>query len=105
MLLKTFDRMKEWITRWSYVKNHYGKRVKSGLCVVELKSLTREEYLSLKVIYRKMIWYMTKQKWIRIWSSYCGSVGSEPTSIHEDGSSIPGLIQWVKDSTLPWAVL
>ena len=30
-------------------------------------------------------------------SSHCGSVVVNPTSIHEDTGSAPGLIQWVKD--------
>ena len=33
-------------------------------------------------------------------SSHCGSVAMNPTSIHKDTGSIPGLMHWVKDLAL-----
>ena len=38
-------------------------------------------------------------------SSCHGSVGTNPTSIHEDADLIPGLTQWDKDPALLWAVV
>ena len=34
-------------------------------------------------------------------NSFCDSAIMNPISIHEDGGSIPGLAQWVKDPVLP----
>ena len=39
-------------------------------------------------------------KAIEGWSSHCGSVVTNLTSIHEDGHLNPGLTQWVKDPVL-----
>ena len=38
---------------------------------------------------------------VNLWSSCCGSVETNLTSIHEAAGLIPGLAQWIKDLTLP----
>ena len=46
-----------------------------------------------------------KLKFQSLWSSHSGSVVMDPTSIHEDMGSIPGLAHWVKDPAFLWAVV
>ena len=39
------------------------------------------------------------------WSSHCGWAVTNPTSIHKEGGSIPGLSQWVKNPMLLQALM
>ena len=47
--------------------------------------------------------YCLSIPYVIVWSSHHGAVITNPTSIHKDSGSIPGLAQWVKDAVLPWA--
>ena len=42
----------------------------------------------------------TKAKINKLGSSHCGSVETNPASIHQDAGLIPGLTQWVRDLVL-----
>ena len=46
-----------------------------------------------------------KKKKKENWSSRGGLTVMNPTSIHEEGGSIPGLTQWIKDLALLWAAV
>ena len=39
-------------------------------------------------------------KTVMLGSSHCGSAVTNPTGIHEEGSSIPGPAPWVRDPAL-----
>ena len=48
---------------------------------------------------------MIKAKQLISGTSHHGSAEMNPTNIHEDVGSIPGLAQWVKDPVLPRVVM
>ena len=44
-------------------------------------------------------------KGIHLRSSRHGAAEVKPTGNHEVAGLIPGLVQWIKDPALPWAVV
>ena len=53
---------------------------------------------------KEIITKLTSIKSKTFGSSCCGTMEKNPTGIHEDLGSIPGLTQWLKDPTLLQAV-
>ena len=74
----------------------------SGLnCKPTSDSTFAKWLLAAKLVILWKIWQSELSfKWTAQ-SSRLVSVVTNPTSIHEDWGSIPGLTQWVKDSALP----
>ena len=66
------------------------------------KKLTNNVFIYLKNLEKKR--KLNPKKAVR-GISLCGAMETNPTSIHEDASSIPGLIQCINNLVLPRAVV
>ena len=68
------------------------------------KNFKRREHVPIQPMHPVLPWYqnqkkISQQKKTR--SSYHGLAETNMTSIHEDASSTPSFVQWVKDPALP----
>ena len=91
-----------------------GAEISHGLYAAEARShtshgSTSSHHLMLGTLFNLseiQILYTQKKMHLNLhqmwkWSSHCGSMVMNLTSIHEDAGLIPGLTWWVKDPALP----
>ena len=95
------------------IPDHYNKANITIKCVTQilLSQSIWKLCLYYTVVYNvcnsimSKIYIYTLIKSTLLWVTNCGAEETNPTSIHEYVSSIPGLAHWVEDPALLWAVV